>query len=90
MSERLIVAAQPDRLGVGCGSVLMGAAALVPVIVWLIPLWFSGPVALVGLLCLAGVPHWGRRPARSGHPVGWADLGGGLDHLEPIRPGSLA
>lgn len=52
VSENCAADLQRDRLGVWCGWVLIGAALLVPVIGWLIPLWFSGLVALAGLLCL--------------------------------------
>lgn len=52
MSERRTAMPQRDRLGMWCGWVLSGAAVLIPIIGWLIPLWFSGLIALVGLLCL--------------------------------------
>jgi O-antigen ligase len=56
-----LAAAQPagktarDRLGLWCGWVLIGAAAFVPLLGWLIPLWFAGLLALMGLLCLPAV-----------------------------------
>jgi len=48
------LAAQParDRLGQWCGWVLVGAAALTPVIGYLAPLGLAALVALVGLFCL--------------------------------------
>lgn len=45
-------AARRDRLSVWCGAVLVGAAALTPVLAWLGPLGFAVLVALAGLLCL--------------------------------------
>ena len=41
-----------DRLGSWCGWVLVGAAALTPLIAWLGPLGFAPLVALMGLLSL--------------------------------------
>lgn len=41
-----------DRLGVWCGWVLAGAAALTPLLAWLGPLGFAPLMGLVGLLCL--------------------------------------
>jgi hypothetical protein len=41
-----------DRLGAWCGWVVVGAAALVPLIGWLSPLGFAPLLALMGLLCL--------------------------------------
>lgn len=45
-------AAASDRLAVWCGWVLVGAAALVPLLAWLGPLGFAPLMGLVGLLCL--------------------------------------
>jgi len=44
-----------DRLGVWCGWVLVGAAALVPLVGWLSPLGFAALLALMGLLCLPAI-----------------------------------
>ena len=44
--------AMRDRLAVWCGWVMVGAAALAPLIGWLSPLGFTPLVALMGLLCL--------------------------------------
>ncbi len=41
-----------DRLGAWCGWVMLGAAALTPVIAWLAPRGFAPLLALMGLLCL--------------------------------------
>lgn len=41
-----------DRLGAWCGWVMVGAAALIPLIGWLSPLGFAPLLALMGLLCL--------------------------------------
>ena len=41
-----------DRLGSWCGWVLVGAAALTPLMAWLGPLGFALLVSLMGLLCL--------------------------------------
>ena len=49
MSER------GDRLGVWCGWVLVGAAALTPLFAWLGPLGFAPLVSLAGLLCLPAI-----------------------------------
>jgi len=44
-----------DRLAIWCGWVLVGAAALVPVLGYLGPLGLAALVALAGLLCLPAV-----------------------------------
>lgn len=49
-----------DRLGVWCGWVLVGAAALTPLLAWLGPLGFALLLALVGLLCLPALRIGGR------------------------------
>lgn len=57
MSEAVIsdAAATRDRVGVWCGWVLVGTAALTPLFAWLGPLGFAPLVALAGLLCLPAV-----------------------------------
>jgi len=56
MSATLAAAAPArDRLGAWCGWVMVGAAALVPVIGYLVPLAFAPLLALVGILCLPAV-----------------------------------
>jgi O-antigen ligase len=52
MSASLAAEPARDRLGQWCGWVLIGAAALVPVLGYLGPLGLAALVALVGLLCL--------------------------------------
>ncbi len=52
MSAGLAERPARDWLGAWCGWVLIGAAALTPVVGWLAPLGFSVLLALVGLLCL--------------------------------------
>lgn len=41
-----------DRLGLWCGWVMVGAAVLIPLLAWLVPLAFAPLAALMGLLCL--------------------------------------
>jgi len=56
MSATLAAAAPArDQLGAWCGWVMVGAAALVPVIGYLVPLAFAPLLALVGILCLPAV-----------------------------------
>ncbi|HEX4710045.1 O-antigen ligase family protein [Phenylobacterium sp.] len=52
MTTAVAAAPSRDRLGIWCGWVLIGAAALVPILGWLAPLGFAPLLALVGLLCL--------------------------------------
>lgn len=55
MTTTAAAAPARDRLGIWCGWVLVGAAALVPIVGWLAPLGFALLLALVGLLCLPAV-----------------------------------
>ena len=55
MSPSLAADPGRDRLGQWCGWVLVGAAALVPLVGYLAPLGLAALVALVGLLCLPAV-----------------------------------
>ncbi len=45
----------PDRLGTWCGWVLVGVAALTPLVAWLGPLGFAALIGLAGLACLPAV-----------------------------------
>lgn len=49
-----------DRLGVWCGWVLVGVAALAPLCAWLAPLSFAALMGLAGLLCLPALRLSGR------------------------------
>src|SRR5689334_6663974 len=44
-----------DRIGTWCGWVLIGTAALTPLLAWLGPLGFAALVSLAGLLCLPAI-----------------------------------
>jgi O-antigen ligase len=80
-----------DRLGVWCGWVLIGAAALVPVLGWVAPLGFALLMALVGLLCLPAV-----RIADQDRPVAtilfasliWAAASTTWSPYHPSKPGN--
>ena len=45
-------AAARDRLGTWCGWVMVGAAALTPLLGWLAPLGYAPLLVVIGLLCL--------------------------------------
>ncbi|HZZ69589.1 MAG TPA: O-antigen ligase family protein [Phenylobacterium sp.] len=55
MSASLAATPLRDRLAVWCGWVLVGAAAIIPLLGWLWPREFWLAPALVGLLCLPAV-----------------------------------
>ena len=88
-----LAAARPgdDRLGVWCGWVLIGAAAFTPLLGWLIPLWFAGLLALVGLLCFPAVRITERdRPAAIilFAALIWAAVSTTWSPYHPSKPGN--
>jgi len=52
VTTAVVAAPVRDRLATWCGLVLIGGAALVPLLIWIAPMGFAALLALIGLLCL--------------------------------------